>query len=260
MSLHPGIALSSLSKSPCFFELNLYGGGWGGVCYEASPPCPSFCYFPPLKNSVLSDARESTSTWEGGFQCSVSFSFFYSRPRHLADAWRREWLPTRVFLPREFHGQRSLEGYSPQGHKELDATEQLTLSLSFSRPSACGILVPEPGIEPRASAVKARSPNCWTTREFPMAVFLILKVLNKWTVQIFKVGTAEELSGLRAQQYPQRPQRCQRESGRRWFNWCKLPVGFGQWSGLNSVFPQNSSCLDPQNVILSEKQTLCRYN
>ena len=26
--------------------------------------------------------------------------------------WRREWLPTPVFLPREFHGQRSLAGYS----------------------------------------------------------------------------------------------------------------------------------------------------
>ena len=28
-----------------------------------------------------------------------------------------------VFLPREFHGQRSLAGYSPWGHKELDTTE-----------------------------------------------------------------------------------------------------------------------------------------
>ena len=27
--------------------------------------------------------------------------------------WRREWQPTLVFLPRESHGQRSLEGYSP---------------------------------------------------------------------------------------------------------------------------------------------------
>ena len=26
--------------------------------------------------------------------------------------WRREWLPTPVFLPGEFHGQRSLVGYS----------------------------------------------------------------------------------------------------------------------------------------------------
>ena len=34
--------------------------------------------------------------------------------------WRREWLSTSVFLPGEFHGQRSLLGYSPWGHKEQD--------------------------------------------------------------------------------------------------------------------------------------------
>ena len=27
--------------------------------------------------------------------------------------WRRDWLPTAGFLPGEFHGQRSLAGYSP---------------------------------------------------------------------------------------------------------------------------------------------------
>ena len=32
-----------------------------------------------------------------------------------------------VFLPGKFHGLRSLAGYSPWGHKELDITEQLTL-------------------------------------------------------------------------------------------------------------------------------------
>ena len=37
--------------------------------------------------------------------------------------WRREWPPTLVFWPREFHGQRSLAGYDPQGHKESDMTE-----------------------------------------------------------------------------------------------------------------------------------------
>ena len=35
---------------------------------------------------------------------------------------RREWLPTPVFLPGEFHGQRSLAGYSPWGRKESDMT------------------------------------------------------------------------------------------------------------------------------------------
>ena len=45
------------------------------------------------------------------------------------DPLGREWLPTPVFLPGEFHGQRSLVGYSPWGRKESDTTEQLTLSL-----------------------------------------------------------------------------------------------------------------------------------
>ena len=35
------------------------------------------------------------------------------------DIWRREWLPTLVFLPREFHGQRSLMGYSPWGSQRV---------------------------------------------------------------------------------------------------------------------------------------------
>ena len=39
----------------------------------------------------------------------------------------REWEPTAVFLPGEFHGQRNLAGYSPWGPKELDTTEQLML-------------------------------------------------------------------------------------------------------------------------------------
>ena len=39
---------------------------------------------------------------------------------------RREWQPTPAFLPGEFHGQRSLAGYSPWGCKESDTTEGLT--------------------------------------------------------------------------------------------------------------------------------------
>ena len=40
---------------------------------------------------------------------------------------RREWQPTPVFLPGEFHGQRSLAVYRSWDHKESDTTEQLTL-------------------------------------------------------------------------------------------------------------------------------------
>ena len=41
----------------------------------------------------------------------------------LEDPWQRECLPTPVFLSGEFYGQRTLGGYSPQGHKELNMTK-----------------------------------------------------------------------------------------------------------------------------------------
>ena len=37
-----------------------------------------------------------------------------------------EWQLTPVFLSGESHGQRSLAGYSPQGHKESDMTGATT--------------------------------------------------------------------------------------------------------------------------------------
>ena len=49
----------------------------------------------------------------------------------MRDTWvvkipgRRKWQPTPVFLPGESYGRRSLVGYSPQGRKDSDTTEQL---------------------------------------------------------------------------------------------------------------------------------------
>ena len=37
--------------------------------------------------------------------------------------WRWVSQPTPVFLPVEYHGQRGLVGYSPQGCKESDTAE-----------------------------------------------------------------------------------------------------------------------------------------
>ena len=37
--------------------------------------------------------------------------------------WRRAWQPTPVLFPGKSHGQRSVVGYSPWGHKESDMTE-----------------------------------------------------------------------------------------------------------------------------------------
>ena len=41
--------------------------------------------------------------------------------------WRRKWQPTLGFLPGDFLGQRSLEGYSLWDGKDSDMTEWLTL-------------------------------------------------------------------------------------------------------------------------------------
>ena len=37
-----------------------------------------------------------------------------------------------VSLPRKFHGQRSLVGYSPWGHRELDMTEELGMIVTLN--------------------------------------------------------------------------------------------------------------------------------
>ena len=49
-----------------------------------------------------------------------------TRVRFLSreDPWRREWLPSPVFWPGEFHGL-----YSPWGHRDLDTTERLSFTL-----------------------------------------------------------------------------------------------------------------------------------
>ena len=67
--------------------------------------------------------------------------------------------PTPVFLPEKSHGQRSLVGYSPWGHKDSDMTEHththaaqslISLKSFFFLPHcmACGIFVPQLGIDP----------------------------------------------------------------------------------------------------------------
>ena len=60
--------------------------------------------------------------------------------------WRRKWQPTPVFLPEKSHGQRSLMGYSPWGHKRVGhglAAKQLYLNpenvnVKWKKPSTKG--------------------------------------------------------------------------------------------------------------------------
>ena len=45
--------------------------------------------------------------------------------------WRREWQLTPGFLPGEFHGQRSLVGYSPWDCEELDMVSEQHTHMVF---------------------------------------------------------------------------------------------------------------------------------
>ena len=83
----------------------------------------------PWRGKELDTTKHSTNTMYKGFgwlrgqrirlQCGrPGFD-----PWVRKTPWRREWLPTPVFLPGEFHGQRSLVGYNSWGHKESDTTE-----------------------------------------------------------------------------------------------------------------------------------------
>ena len=45
--------------------------------------------------------------------------------------YRRKWQPTPVFLLKEFHRQKSLEGCSPWGHKELDTTDHTCTYIEY---------------------------------------------------------------------------------------------------------------------------------
>ena len=51
--------------------------------------------------------------------------------------WRRAWQSVPIFLPGETHGQRSLVGYSPRGHKELEMTEHALTILLASLTTSC---------------------------------------------------------------------------------------------------------------------------
>jgi len=67
-------------------------------------------------------------------QVAISFSRGSSRSRDCEESAcdvrgfdpLKKGMVAPIFLPEEFHGQRSLAGYSPWSRKESDTTERLT--------------------------------------------------------------------------------------------------------------------------------------
>ena len=89
--------------------------------------------YPPLNPCQITCSEFQISNRKWAFQVA---QWLKNLPANAEDArdhswdgkipWRRKWQRTPIFLPGKFHGQRSLVGYSPWGHKESDATEYTT--------------------------------------------------------------------------------------------------------------------------------------
>ena len=89
---------ASSEEEPCW---SLRESKWKRPCsLESSTFHQSFPGGSDSKESACNGGRPEFNPWVGKIP------------------WRREGLPTPIFVPREFHGQRSQAGYSPMCHKE----------------------------------------------------------------------------------------------------------------------------------------------
>ena len=67
----------------------------------------------------------------------------------------------------------------------ITISEILVFFFFFLYHAARGILVPGPGIEPQATAVKAQSCNHWSARELPRDLFSLLLWSLNFPVTVF---------------------------------------------------------------------------
>ena len=86
-----------------------------GFCYTTMWISYKYAFIPPSRGFPNGSAsKESTSNAED------TSSWVGKIP------WRRKWQHSPVFLSVKSHGQKSLMGCSPKGHKESEMTEQLS--------------------------------------------------------------------------------------------------------------------------------------
>ena len=108
-------------------------GSWSGVIFVLENRKLAKCIQRNLMSEEPSELKTSTlsegaSWWLRQQRICLKYGRLGFNPWVGKIPWNRKWQPTPVFLPGESHGWRSLIGYSPWGHKELDMTETTCLS------------------------------------------------------------------------------------------------------------------------------------
>ena len=108
---------------------------WGWETHKLTCWSGLLTYFCRTVSSNQSNHFPLLFFWGGWLGCIIGIkllcvSFLLILVKLLI--WRRQWHPTPVLLPGKSHGQRSLVGCSPRGHKESDMTERLHFHFSLS--------------------------------------------------------------------------------------------------------------------------------
>ena len=170
-----------------FFSIPFFGTGLKTDLFQSCGYCPLLCLslhkmfpwylYPSLIvwHIMQSDFPFTTCGWYSGDESTCQCRR-YRRPDsiHIGQIpWRREWLPTPVFLPEKLHGQRSLASYTvSEWVKSLSCVQlfetpgtvayQASPSRGFSRQEYWNGLpfpspgdLPNPGIEPGSPALEA---------------------------------------------------------------------------------------------------------
>ena len=132
--------------------------------------------WPPLFSTVDFDSIEGLG--QGGLVCPCSHFWYQGRPH--------ESIPALV-LREPGHGLRVLLSTTVQADttamtcvwllstwNRANMSKELNFLFCFIFIYFCGILVPQPGIEPALPAVKVQSLSHWTTREAPQVYFFFL--------------------------------------------------------------------------------------
>ena len=129
--------------------LLMYEKLWGEIYICNSPDRKIMSISPPFK-IILADCgqRENLlslhASWgfPGGKESACQgrrcgFSLWVGKI-----PWRRKWKPTLVFLPGKSHGQRSLVGYSPWGHRIRHDWAQHTHASHCIIHCSCSLTIP----------------------------------------------------------------------------------------------------------------------
>ena len=109
------------------------GGAWWAAVHGVAKSrtrlsdFPFFSFRIKVKASIFKHPYSDTvPKWHNGRESTCQFRRCKRQgfnPWVRKIPWSRKWQPILAFLPRKSHGQRSLVGYSPGGHKESDMTE-----------------------------------------------------------------------------------------------------------------------------------------